>query len=83
MTSNDHQLFLAPYEIFPRAELTPQAQWVGERVLGRVREIFCGLHGHEDLLQFEHDRMFLRCLSCGHESSGWELDETPPTVTMP
>ena len=27
------------------------------------------------------DRMFLRCVSCGHESPGWALTETPPTVT--
>ena len=81
MVSNDRRLFVTPYEISPRPALTPQAQWTGEGVLDRVRKIFCGLHGHADLLQFQRDRMFLRCLSCGHESSGWELNETPPTVT--
>ena len=81
MVSNVPRLFVVPDEISPRPELTPQAQWVGERVLDRVQEIFCGLHGHEHLLQFQQDRLFLRCLSCGHESSGWELNETPPTVT--
>ena len=30
---------------------------------------------------FEHDRMSLRCVSCGHETPGWELNEAPPTVT--
>jgi hypothetical protein len=60
---------------------TPQEQWVGERVLDGVREIFCGLHGHDHLLQFEQGRLFLRCLSCGHQSRGWELNETPPTIT--
>jgi hypothetical protein len=24
--------------------------------------------------------MFLKCFSCGHESPGWELNETPPTL---
>jgi hypothetical protein len=43
-------------------------------------EAFCGLHGHDSLLQFEQDRMFLRCTSCGHESPGWQLNKTPPTV---
>jgi len=47
-----------------------------------VRQMLCGLHGHDTLLQFEQDRMFLRCVSCGHESPGWELNEVPPTVTV-
>jgi hypothetical protein len=59
--------------------MTPHTQQVG--VLDRVREIFCGIHGHEHLLQFQPDRMYLRCLSCGHESSGWELNEARPIVT--
>jgi hypothetical protein len=25
--------------------------------------------------------MSLRCVSCGYESPGWSLTETPPTVT--
>ena len=52
------------------------------RLADRVRHMLCGLHGHDTLLQFEEDRMFLRCVSCGHETSGWELTETPPTVTV-
>ena len=54
---------------------------VGTVVASRVRQMFCGMHGHDNLLQFERDRMFLRCVSCGHESPGWALTETPPTVT--
>ncbi len=52
------------------------------RLLDRVRQALCGLHGHDTLLQFEQDRMFLRCVSCGHETTGWELTEAPPTVTV-
>jgi hypothetical protein len=52
------------------------------RLLDRVRQLLCGLHGHDTLLQFEQDRMFLRCVSCGHETAGWELTEAPPTVTV-
>lgn len=52
------------------------------RLMDRLRQAFCGLHGHDTLLQFEQDRMFLRCVSCGHETSGWELTEAPPTVTV-
>ena len=53
----------------------------GTAVVARVRRMFCDIHGHDNLLQFERDRMFLRCVSCGHESPGWALTETPPTVT--
>jgi hypothetical protein len=50
-------------------------------VFDRVRQAFCGLHGHDSLLQFEQDRMYLKCVSCGHESHGWELADTPrPTL---
>jgi|SRR5262252_4366892 len=54
----------------------------GGRVIDRLRQMYCGLHGHDTLLQFEQDRMFLRCVSCGHETPGWDLNETPPTVTL-
>jgi hypothetical protein len=46
-----------------------------------VRQTFCGLHGHDTLLQFEQDRMFLKCVSCGHETPGWALNEPRP-ITM-
>jgi hypothetical protein len=52
------------------------------RLTDWLRQLLCGLHGHDAMLQFEHDRMFLRCVSCGHETTGWELTETPPTVTV-
>jgi len=52
---------------------------LGSRVIERVRQVLCGLHGHDTLLQFGEDRMFLRCVSCGHETPGWDLDEAPPT----
>jgi hypothetical protein len=48
----------------------------------RLRQVMCGLHGHDALVQFEQDRMFLRCVSCGHETHGWELDEPRPQVTV-
>jgi hypothetical protein len=80
MVSNFPRLFVTPDESASRPEQTPQAEGFGGRVLDRVREAFCGLHGHDSLLQFQQDRMFLKCVSCGHESPGWELNETPPTV---
>ena len=50
-------------------------------VFDRVRQMYCGLHGHDSMLSFEQDRMFLKCTSCGHESPGWDLNEVPPTVS--
>ena len=61
-------------------EQTPEAEGFGERMMDRVREAFCALHGHDSLLQFEHDRMFLKCVSCGYESPGWALDKPRPVV---
>jgi hypothetical protein len=45
------------------------------RAWDRVRQAMCGLHGHDRLVHFEQDRMFLRCVSCGHETPGWEMGE--------
>ena len=80
MVGHFPRLFSASDEFTSRSEEVPQAEWFGERVVYRVREAFCGLHGHDSVLQFKQDRMFLKCFSCGHESPGWELNETPPTV---
>lgn len=55
---------------------------LGGRVIDRLRQVYCGMHGHDTMLQFQQDRMFLRCASCGHETPGWSLNEAPPTVTM-
>jgi hypothetical protein len=52
------------------------------RTMEWLRQAFCGLHGHDTLLHFEDERMSLRCVSCGHETPGWELNEVPPTVTV-
>lgn len=52
------------------------------RVMDSLRQAFCGLRGHDTLLHFEDERMALRCVSCGHETPGWELNEVPPTVTV-
>ena len=53
---------------------------IGTRALVWLREFYCGLHGHDNLMQFGKDRMFLQCASCGHETPGWLLTETPPRI---
>jgi hypothetical protein len=51
-------------------------------VLDRMRQAYCGLHGHDALLHFEQDRMFLKCTSCGHESPGWDTQEAKPAESQ-
>jgi hypothetical protein len=41
--------------------------------LARVQQGLCSLHGHDSLLQYERNRIYLRCTSCGYESPGWEV----------
>ena len=39
----------------------------------RVREMLCGLRGHDLMLHFENGRrVYLRCARCGHETPGWQ-----------
>ena len=46
--------------------------------LARVQQGLCGLHGHDALLQYERNRIYLRCTSCGYESPGWEVRSAVP-----
>ena len=56
---------------------------VGARVFEWIRQTYCGLHGHDTMLHFEKDRLLLQCVSCGHETPGWDLNDTSrPTVTV-
>lgn len=50
------------------------------RLWRRVQFALCSLHGHDPLLHFDQNRMYLRCASCGHETPGWELDEHRPRL---
>jgi hypothetical protein len=59
-----------------------RAEGFGVGVMDWLRQMLCGLRGHDTMLHFEQERMSLRCVSCGHETPGWELNEAPPTVTM-
>jgi hypothetical protein len=58
------------------------ADGVGDRMLNWLHQMFCGLRGHDTLLRYEEERISLRCVSCGHETPGWELNAVPPTVTV-
>lgn len=64
-TRTSHQE-LPPEHSFPH-------EGIAAALLGGVGRILCGIHGHEHLMQFDRDRLYLRCISCGHESPGWLL----------
>ena len=46
---------------------------LGAAVLERLGQMICGLQGHDHMLQHSADRLFLRCVSCGHQSPGWDV----------
>jgi len=48
------------------------------RIVDAVRQAMCGLRGHDSVLHFEHQRVLLRCTTCGHDSPGWEISGQPP-----
>ena len=55
---------------------------IGERIVTRMRQLYCGLLGHDTLMQFEKGRVCLRCTSCGHETPGWTLTEAAPRIVF-
>ncbi len=46
----------------------------------RIQYFLCGLHGHDPMLHYDQTRIYLRCASCGHETPGWELEQSRPRV---
>ena len=49
-----------------------------------IRRGLCGVRGHDGMVRFEHDRMFLKCFSCGYESPGWTIGcESATTPSSP
>jgi hypothetical protein len=54
---------------------------VKRELLVNLRRTICRLwHGHDSLLQLDEKRLSLKCVSCGYESPGWDLNERPPTI---
>jgi hypothetical protein len=47
-----------------------------------IRQLVCGLHGHDELLHFETGRLSMRCTTCGHETPGWDLKGVAPRPSM-
>lgn len=72
----------------------PETGSVLSKATQQLRQLMCGLHGHDSLLHFEDGRISLQCASCGHETPGWDVkatmarrtpaaDTTPRVVSMP
>jgi hypothetical protein len=66
-----------------RAHTAPaKVDGFGTRVFAAIRQVMCGIGGHDNLMQFEKGRMYLQCASCGHETPGWELAGNPPAISV-
>jgi hypothetical protein len=53
------------------------------RAAEQVRQILCGLHGHDALLHFEQGRISLQCTSCGYQTPGWDVKRAPEQDEKP
>jgi hypothetical protein len=81
MVTNYPHPMTAPKGLRETTSSNTSSGWYA-RLMETLRQTSCGLRGHDTLLHFEDERMSLRCVSCGHETPGWELNEVPPTVTV-
>lgn len=45
----------------------------GTVVLDQIGQLLCAMQGHDHMLQHTEGRVFLRCVTCGHESPGWDV----------
>jgi len=41
--------------------------------------VVCLVRGHDLVMQFDHRRLSLRCISCGYCTPGWVVGEPPAT----
>jgi hypothetical protein len=52
-------------------------------VLEGLRKLTCRLLGHRNVLNFERDRLSLRCIDCDHRSVGWALGNSSEDARGP
>ena len=65
-----------PQQLTAAAEVTRKATseaGLMARMVTRLGQVVCGLHGHDAVLHFEGNRVMMRCTSCGHDTPGWEI----------
>ena|SRR6266568_640125 len=75
MGSNNFSVLSPEATPMSRQVYVEESEGFSGRVMDRVRQMFCGLQGHDNMLQFEHEHMYLRCTSCGHQTPGWRLND--------
>ena len=51
-----------------------------ERFFGYLGQLACRLRGHDMLPQFNSNRLYLKCMSCGQETPGWQLAGAHPVT---
>ena len=68
-TDTAHRIDTAPNE--PEGLLS--------RATLQLRQFVCGLHGHDSLMHFEQGRISLQCVSCGHQTPGWDIKQSHAT----
>jgi Zn ribbon nucleic-acid-binding protein len=52
---------------------TPEHFGLLERAGRQVRQLMCGMGGHDTLRHFGERRVSLECVNCGHQSPGWQV----------
>jgi hypothetical protein len=81
MTTQSAHLIALPTRSVDRDAATgTDGDGIGGRIVTRMRQLYCGLLGHDALMQFEKGRVFLQCASCGHETPGWTLPDAAPRI---
>jgi hypothetical protein len=78
MASSCPQQVASVPELQDRRSSARVEEGISAFVLDRIGQMLCGISGHEHMLQFEDDRMFLECLTCGHQSPGWQIARRSP-----
>jgi hypothetical protein len=72
-----------PQQLTATVEVTDKAT-TGTGVMGRLvaklGQVICGLHGHDAVLHFGGSRVMMRCTSCGHDTPGWEISGKGPRL---
>jgi len=72
-----------PQQLTAAAEVTSKATTdagLVSRLITRLGQFVCGMHGHDAVLHFEANRVMMRCTSCGHDTPGWEITGQGPRL---
>jgi hypothetical protein len=63
-------------------QMSDKRQPILLRLLARLGQMLCGLHGHDHLLHFDRNRVYLQCASCGYETPGWSVGQRRPRIRL-